>query len=341
MKRALLLLVVIALAGFAGAAWQIDRFLNSPINLAADSQTFEIAPGSPFTRVANDLEAAGVIDSALLLRLYARITDKAGSVQAGEYEIRADATPVDLIDQFIRGEVRLYSFTIIEGWNRWELLNALQANDHLDATLTDEDWASLLQELGAEESHPEGLFLPETYRFPRGASDRAILAQAYGLMKTTLAEEWENRSEKTKVDSPYAALILASIIEKETGRADERQRISGVFSRRLDIGMRLQTDPTIIYGIGADFNGDITRRDLRTDTPYNTYTRNGLPPTPIAMPGRDSIYAALNPAEGKEMYFVATGTGDGGHIFSETREEHEAAVQVYLQEQRRRLQGNP
>ena len=184
--------------------------------------------------------------------------------------------------------------------------------------------------LGNAQELCEGLFLPETYHFPRNTSDRKLLRQAYALMQTVLEQEWPQRAPDAPVKTPYEALILASIVEKETARADERQRIAGVFARRLDKRMRLQTDPTVIYGIGPEFNGNITRRDLRTDTPYNTYTRGGLPPTPIAMPGRDAIHAVLHPADGKELYFVATGLGDGSHKFSDTKAEHDAAVAEYL-----------
>ena len=196
----------------------------------------------------------------------------------------------------------------------------------------------MLSELGANTRLPEGLFLPETYRFPKGSSDRALLTQAYKHMQAALAEEWAGRDMTSPVSTPYEALVLASIVEKETARADERDKIAGVFARRLAKRMRLQTDPTVIYGIGPDFNGNLTRRDLRTDTPYNTYTRHGLPPTPIAMPGRAAIRAALHPATGEELFFVATGLGDGSHKFSNTKDEHDVAVREYLQrlrEQRR------
>ena len=268
----------------------------------------------------------------------ARWTGKAGTVQAGEYRIESGTTPVDLLRQFTSGGVRLYSFTIIEGWNHRDLLKALQAHPQVAASMTDEDWPPLLSELGADTRHPEGLFLPETYHFPKGTSDRALLTQAYEHMQAALGEEWPNRDATSPVKTPYEALVLASIVEKETARVDEREKIAGVFARRLSKRMRLQTDPTVIYGIGADFDGNLTRRDLRTDTPYNTYTRHGLPPTPIAMPGRAAVYAALHPAAGEELYFVATGLGDGSHQFSRTKDEHDAAVREYLRrlrEQRR------
>jgi UPF0755 protein len=327
------LLAALFLIG-AAALWQVDRFLNATVTVPEEGATFEIAPGTPFTRVSQRLAEQGIVSNPTLLRIYARVSGQAGSVHAGEYFIEPGTTTAGLLDQFTRGDVLLYSFTIVEGWNQWDLLRALHSHPQIDAQISEEDWPALLDELGAETSHPEGLFLPETYRFPRNTSDRTLLKQAYELMQAALSEEWPNRAEDAPVATPYEALILASIVEKETARADERQRIAGVFARRLDKRMRLQTDPTVIYGIGPEFNGNLTRRDLRTDTPYNTYTRGGLPPTPIAMPGRDAIRAALHPAPGNELYFVATGLGDGSHKFSRTKAEHDAAVAEYLRQLR-------
>ena len=333
MKKLLLILaaagIVLALLA-AVTAWRIDRFLTTPVTVAAEGQVFEISPGSSFTAVARKLVTEGYIDDARWYRVYARWSDRAGDIQAGEYRIEPGATPASLLEQFTSGAVQLYSFTIVEGWNHRDLLAALQANEAVEATLTEEDWPVLLGELGSEITHPEGLFLPETYRFPRGTTDRKVLTQAYGLMQEVLEAEWQARGEDPPVGTPYEALILASIVEKETALAEERPRIAGVFARRLDKRMRLQTDPTVIYGIGPAFNGNLTRRDLRTDTPYNTYTRGGLPPTPIAMPGQAAINAVLHPAEGSELYFVATGLGDGSHKFSNTKDEHDAAVAEYL-----------
>ena len=337
-KIALVLGVIVLIAGLGAALAfsHVSRVLDGPLTVPEEGAAFEIPPGSAFTEVSRRLEADGVLSDHRILTLYARWTGEANSVQAGEYLIEPGTTPRELLNIFTSGAVRLYSFTIVEGWNHREMLAALQAQPEIVVEMTADDWPALLAELGAEETWPEGLFLPETYRFPRGTSDRDLLGQAYGLMQSTLAEVWEGRTEATPVETPYEALILASIIEKETGRADERERISGVFARRLERRMRLQTDPTVIYGIGPDFNGNLTRRDLRTDTPYNTYTRHGLPPTPIAMPGKAAIEAALNPAEGDELFFVATGLADGSHTFSVTMEEHNAAVQEYL----RRLREN-
>ena len=334
MKRLVIVLAVLAglaVTVAAVGAWQVGRFLNTPLVLPEEGADFEIPPGTPFSLVSRQLAEAGIVSKPMILRGYARFTGTAGRVQAGEYHIAQGTTPSELLEQFTSGNVVLYSFTIVEGWNQWDLLRAMQAHPQIDARMTEEDWPALLAELGAETTHPEGMFLPETYRFPRNTSDSALLKQAFALMQQTLDEEWQSRALDAPVATPYEALILASIVEKETARADERAKIAGVFARRLDKRMRLQTDPTVIYGIGPAFNGNLTRRDLRTDTPYNTYTRGGLPPTPIAMPGRDAIRAALHPEQGSELYFVATGLDDGSHAFSTTKAEHDAAVAEYLQ----------
>ena len=344
MKSVLLVavaLLIISIVGVSIAAVRINNFLDMPVLLDDGGASFSIASGTSFGGVAAALQQQGIISNATMLRFYGRWTGQAERVQAGDYFIASGSSPRQILDQFTSGDVQLYSFTIIEGWNRWDLLRELHADPHIDATMADEDWPALLQELGAENTHPEGLFLPETYHFPNNTSDRAVLKQAYDLLQKTLAEEWAARSESSVIESPYEALILASIIEKETARADERQRIAGVFTRRLIKRMRLQTDPTVIYGIGRDFNGNLTRKDLQTPTPYNTYTRHGLPPTPIAMSGRAAIHAALHPADGEELYFVATGNGDGSHKFSVSKEEHDDAVAAYLRQLRsERLQGN-
>ncbi|MEL7186702.1 MAG: endolytic transglycosylase MltG, partial [Pseudomonadota bacterium] len=302
--------------------------------LTDEGLEFKIPPGSSFTRVANDLISAGAIEEDRWFKLYVRYTEQGGDIQAGEYQLAAGTTPLQALAKFTSGDVRLHSFTIVEGWNHRELLAAMHASETIQASMTNEDWPALLESLGAETTHPEGLFLPETYRFPGGTTDRQLLRQAFDLMQSTLDEEWQVRSAETPVDSPYEALILASIVEKETARADERPLIAGVLARRIEQRMRLQMDPTVIYGIGPSFNGNLTRKDLRTDTPYNTYTRHGLPPTPIAMPGRAAINAVLNPADGTELYFVATGLPDGSHKFSTTKAEHDAAVAEYLRQLR-------
>ncbi len=339
MKRIVLIgaIAVLVVAAAAGAGvWQANRFMAKPVSLPDDGVLFEISPGSSFAAVTGKLVDAGMIEDDFWLRLHARLTGDAGGIQAGEYFIEAGATPRMLLEQFTQGGVHLHSFTIVEGWNQRDLLQGLQANEAIVASMTDEDWPALLEELGAPVTHPEGLFLPETYRFPRNTTDRKLLSQAYALMQKVLDEEWQKRGEDAPVKTAYEALILASIVEKETARADERPRIAGVFARRLAKGMRLQTDPTVIYGIGPAFDGNLTRKHLQTDTPYNTYRRAGLPPTPIAMPGRAAINAVLHPAEGEELYFVATGLDDGSHKFSATKAEHDAAVAEYLRRLRKK-----
>jgi UPF0755 protein len=300
---------------------------------------FTISPGTPFSGVCNDLADRDVISRPFVLRWYARITRKAGAVQAGEYRIEPGTTSRELLNAFLVGNVQLHAFTIVEGWNFRELLAAMAANEAIVTTLDREDVPRLLDDIGSQYGHPEGLFLPETYKFPRGTRDVNVLRQAHNHMLSALAQEWDAREPTVPFSDPYEALILASIVEKETARDDERARIAGVFVRRLEQRMRLQTDPTVIYGIGPDFNGNLTRSDLRTDSPYNTYTRGGLPPTPIAMPGRRAIHAVLHPAPGSELYFVATGAGDGSHRFSTTKEQHDIAVREFLARQRANRQA--
>lgn len=330
------LLIGALLAALVGAFGygQLQRWLDTPLNVPVGGVEFEIPQGSALSTVSRRLAAEGILDHPTLFTWYARVGGKASAVQAGAYFVEPGISPAGLLQKFISGAVQLHSFTIIEGWTFRDLLGALALDENVVSTLNYEDWPALLESLEAAEGHPEGLFLPETYRFPARTTDVQLLRQAYALMQETLRGAWPSRAEDLPLQSPYEALILASIVEKETGRADERARIAGVFVRRLQMGMRLQTDPTVIYGIGVNFNGDLTRRDLRTDTPYNTYTRGGLPPTPIALPGRAAIEAALHPAPGNALYFVATGLGDGSHRFSATREEHEAAVREYLARQR-------
>ncbi len=310
--------------------WQAVRFLDAPVAVPGPNLTYDIPPGTPFAVVSNDLGERGIISHPRLFRWYARLTGDANKVHAGEYVIEGGITPPELLRKFVTGDVRLHSFTIVEGWTYRELLGGLRRHAAITKTLADDDWPELLRSLGSEATHPEGLFLPETYRFAKGTTDSEVLRRAYDMMRRALDEEWENRVADLPLANPYEALILASIVERETAREDERARIAGVFVRRLQKGMRLQTDPTVIYGIGPGFDGNLTRRDLQTSTPYNTYTQEGLPPTPIALPGRAAIHAALNPAPGAELYFVATGLPDGSHRFSATRAEHDVAVAEYL-----------
>jgi len=329
---AVLLALSAVAAGFA--AYKGMRFLNEPVAMTDESLTFEIRPGSSFSTISRDLAEQGILERPQLFNWYARISGKASEARAGEYQIDAGSTPLQILDKIVSGAVRLHSFTIVEGWNFRELVTALSQHPAVVGTITDEDGPAILSEFAAPYGHPEGLFLPETYRFPKGTRDVEVLRQAYDLMQQALAEEWQDRAQGLPIGTPYEALVLASIIEKETARADERPRIAGVFVRRLEQRMRLQTDPTVIYGIGKSFDGNLTRRHLQTDTPYNTYTRGGLPPTPIAMPGRAAINAALRPAQDSALFFVATGLGDGSHKFSDTKEQHDAAVREYLARQK-------
>ena len=333
MKRFALTAIGLAAAAAVLAAVRVNAWLDDSLPLVADT-VFEIPAGSSFSSVSRALAGADILDRPRLFSWYARLSGKAERIHAGEYRIATGATPRELLDQFVAGDVLLYSFTIVEGWTTRELIEALDDHPAIETTMEYEDWPALLERLGADYEHPEGLFLPETYRFAKGTTDVQLLTQAYGLLEAALSEEWSARQADLPLTSPYEALTLASIIEKETALAAERPRIAGVFVRRLRQGMRLQTDPTVIYGLGDEFDGNLTRRHLRTDTPYNTYTRRGLPPGPIALPGRAAINAALHPADGNELFFVATGLGDGSHKFSTTIEEHEAAVREFLARER-------
>ncbi|OQX34605.1 MAG: aminodeoxychorismate lyase, partial [Candidatus Sedimenticola endophacoides] len=245
----------------------------------------------------------------------------------GEYDIPHGTTPETLIALLVSGRVKSYSLTVIEGWTFSQLLELLAGEEAIRQTFEGVGPAEIMQRIGHPEEHPEGRFLADTYHFPRGTTDLAFLKRAYQAQADLLASEWQRRDPELPLDAPYAALIFASIIEKETGVASERARIAGVFVRRLRKGMKLQTDPTVIYGMGKRYNGNIRKRDLLEDTPYNTYVHRGLPPTPIALPGADAIHAALHPSDGKALYFVAKGNGE--HHFSATLEEHNRAVRKY------------
>lgn len=332
--KSLLAALVAAVAVVTVVGAQYVQFLRTPLQVPEAGSRLEIAVGTPFSRVSDELAERGILSHPTFFRIHARLSGKAGSIHAGEYDLEEGVTPVTLLEKLVSGEVRLYSFTIVEGWTFKELMSAIQSDPVIETTLVYEDWPALLESLGSEFEHPEGLFLPETYRFPRGTTDVGLLRQAHGLLNRVLDDAWDRRANELPLRSPYEALILASIVEKETALASERPKIAGVFVRRLLAGMRLQTDPTVIYGLGDEFDGNLTRRHLRTDTPYNTYTRGGLPPTPIALPGKDAIEAALNPEDGSELYFVATGLGDGSHKFSDTKEQHDQAVREFLARQR-------
>lgn len=332
-RKLILILPLLLAAALVVALSQYQRWHEAPLPIAAQGTLIEVPQGVPLDRLAERLEAEGVIEHAWDLKLLARLRGDAARVQAGEYELEPGMTLDDLLDKLVAGRVRLYSFTIVEGTTFAEMLAQLQAHPAIRATLTDTSPEAVAERLGLPNAHPEGWFLPETYHFPRGTSDAQFLRRAHRAMREVLEEAWARRAADLPVASPYEALILASIIEKETAVDSERTTIAGVFARRLERGMRLQTDPTVIYGLGEDYDGDIRYRDLRRDTPYNTYTRKGLPPTPIALPGRESVFAAVNPKPGDELYFVARGPGRE-HIFSATLEEHNRAVREYQSRRR-------
>lgn len=337
--RALALLLI--LSGIAAGLVVADyvRFMNDPMEQPEGADdVLNVEGGTSMRRLAEDLADTGWIDRPLYFRLSARVNDIATRIQAGEYRLEAGESPRRLLTRLVDGDVIRYRLAIINGWTFEQMRRAVESHEAVEVTLDDVADEDIMERLGRPEEHPEGWFYPDTYTFERGTSDLELYRRAHRRMERILAEEWDRRSAAAPVESPYEALILASIIERETGIATERARVAGVFAERLDIGMRLQTDPTVIYGLGDDYEGRLRYRHLREDTPYNTYTRAGLPPTPISLPGQPSLHAALNPDRRGELYFVAT--GDGGHKFSETLEEHnEAVIEYQLHGEAKRLRG--
>ncbi len=312
----------------AAMFYDYQRFLQAPLTGIDTPLQYEVAPGSGLITVARELEGLGHLDRPRYLVWHARFRGRADNIQAGEYLLTPGMTPVDLLRKLETGDVIHYALTIPEGWTFRQMLRAIRGHDKIRRAIDNPDDDAIMAAIGAPGEHPEGRFFPDTYHFIAGTSDLALLRQAYQAMAQRLTQEWEQRSVGLPVGTPYEALILASLIEKETGVPEERYRIAGVFARRLEAGMRLQTDPTVIYGLGDQYDGRITRNDLRTDTPYNTYTRRGLPPTPIALPGAASLHAALHPEPGEELFFVSR--GDGTHYFSVTLDEHQRAVGKYI-----------
>jgi UPF0755 protein len=311
-------------------AWgwmEYEGFINRSLTLPEEGINYTLHPGMTVRSLAADLQHRGMLDKPLLLRAVARLQGSASKLKAGEYFLPAGTTPPKLLEILSSSQVVQYSLTIIEGWTFKQMMAAVRDNPVLGQTLREVPNDQVMHHLGLADLHPEGRFYPDTYHFPRGTTDSAFLKRAYKRMEGVLQQAWQQRKEGLPLNSPYEALILASIIERETGLAEERGRIAGVFTRRLQRGMLLQTDPTVIYGMGERYDGNIRKRDLIRDTPYNTYRRKGLTPTPIAMPSAASIHAALNPEAGKFLYFVAT--GDGGHYFSSSLEEHNKAVRKY------------
>ena len=321
---ALLLLSVVA----AAYVWnQYRSFVDTPLLIPEQGFNLQVARGASVRAVIGELQQKGMTRADWRWRILTRL--QPSTIKAGEYALNAGLKPPALLKLLASGEVISYRFTIIEGWTYRQLLEALGRDPVLEKTIPELDGDErVLAAAGVEVEHPEGWFLPETYQFVRGDSDVDILARAHSGMVTELENAWSGRAEDLPLESAYELLILASIVEKESGLEEERADIAGVFMRRLQQGWRLETDPTVIYGIGESYDGDIRRRDLDTDTPYNTYTRFGLPPTPIAMPGPSALQAVAAPADGTAMFFVASGTG--GHVFSDTLDEHNAAVRKML-----------
>lgn len=325
-KGLLAIAVVVALLGAVVIGWQFYSLKSKPLALT-EPQLFEVKPGASLGQVANGLQARGLISYPRYLTIWGRLRGAAGQLHVGEYRIEPGMTALDLLDRMVKGQVIQYSLTVVEGWTFKQMMEAIRSNSKLQQTLAGLSDGEIMAKLGHPDEHPEGRFYPDTYNFPSGMSDADFLKRAYDAMSARLEQEWSQRGKELPYKSAYEALTMASIIERETAVAAERDEIAGVFVRRLQQGMKLQTDPTVIYGMGDHYDGNIRRSDLLTDTPYNTYTRYGLPPTPIAMPSGEAIHAALHPVEGRSLYFVAR--GDGTHYFSATLAEHEQAVRIY------------
>lgn len=330
MKNILATLVILGIVGggiaWAGWSWY-QAFLAQPAVLEQETELFRVPQGATLRDVAHGLADRRWISSRFLFTMLAYQTNQQEAIKAGEYAIADGTLPADLLKQITSGKSVQFPVTMIPGITFREAVKRVSDSDVFDIELSDASTEELMQRIGIEDDHPEGWLFPDTYLFDRGTSDIEILSRAHRRMREVLEEEWAKRDQELPLETPYQALTLASIVEKETGLASERPQIAGVFVRRLQKGMKLQTDPTVIYGMGEDFDGDIRRDDLTRPTPYNTYVIQGLPPTPIALPGREAINAVLHPAHGDALYFVAR--GDGSHHFSATLDEHNCAVRHY------------
>ncbi|WP_377705010.1 endolytic transglycosylase MltG [Pseudoduganella sp. UC29_71] len=322
-KKTMVLGLLVAVAAGGGFAW----WAGQPIITEEPAIDFTIVPGSGAHAAGQQIAEAGVPIQPLLFNLLARFTQKSSKLKAGAYELKPGTTPLRLIDQLVRGEFAQEQLTIIEGWTFRQMRQAVAAHKglkHDTIALSDTELMALVS---PEFKAPEGLFFPDTYLFAKGSSELAIFRQAHAMLIAKLSEAWEKRDPNLPYKNPYEALTMASIVEKETGQKSERNMIAGVFVNRLRLGMLLQTDPTVIYGMGAKYDGKIRKKDLETDTPYNTYTRAGLPPTPIALPGVQSLTAALAPAKTAALYFVSRGNGTSQ--FSDNLTDHNRAVNQY------------
>jgi UPF0755 protein len=337
-RLGLVFCVLLLGSGAAAVVWFGVRSLDEPLRVAAPVR-FKVIPGASFARVAAELAAQGVIANPRAWVVFARYSHLAPAVKAGEYEIQPGTTPRELLTKMVNGQVLLHSFTIVDGWRVQDMLGALRRNPDIAATLADKA-PNLMEKLGLTGIDPEGQFLPETYRFVGGATDIDLLRQAHTALVRELDSAWMDRDPDLPLQDSYELLIMASIVEKESGLPQELRLIAGLYLHRLAIGMRLQADPTVIYGLGDRYDGDIRTVDLRTDGPYNTYTRIGLPPTPIALAGAAAIRATAHPDKTDAIYFVASAKGDGSHVFSSTLQQHNAAVASYLAHQRQKAAGD-
>lgn len=320
------------------AFWQQNNALQQPLNLTQE-QLLDVPSGASPTGVLNRLQADGVIKDAFWLRLYWRFNLAGQSLHSGEYRMTPGMDAKSLLALWQKGEVVQYSLTLVEGWNFRQVRAALAKQAKLEQTLTNLSDSELMARIGHPNVFPEGRFFPDTYRYVRGMTDVELLKQAYNRLDDVLKDEWDKRAADVPYADPYQALIMASLVEKETGVPQERGQIAGVFVRRLQQGMLLQTDPTVIYGLGERYNGKITRAFLKEATPYNTYVISGLPPTPISMVGREAIHAAMNPVPGNSLYFVAR--GDGSHVFSADLDAHNAAVKEFQLKRRADYRSSP
>jgi len=339
-KFLLLLEIGLILAGLAlgWSAWKVHSALEQPLHVEQE-RMLEVPNGTTPNRMFYRMQTDGLLDDAVWLRLYWRFNMAGTPLHTGEYRLTPGMTVNQLFDAWRRGDVVQYNLTLVEGWTFRQVRAAVAKHEKITQTLDGLSDAEVMDKLGHSGVFPEGRFFPDTYRFVRGMSDVEFLQQAYMRLEQVLAKEWAERATELPYRDPYQALIMASLVEKETGIPQERAQIAGVFVRRLRLGMMLQTDPTVIYGMGERYNGKITRADLREPTPYNTYTISGLPPTPIAIVGREAIHAALNPANGTSLYFVAR--GDGSHVFSDDLDNHNSAVREYQLKRRSDYRSSP
>ncbi|MDH5423716.1 MAG: endolytic transglycosylase MltG [Gammaproteobacteria bacterium] len=335
-KSKIKLLISLTIIVMLYFVWDSYRFMQTAMNLPESGLNYTFQRGSSASHLLRELSSKKIISHPFYFKLWGKLSGKSKKLQAGEYVFEKGLTPFQLLNKMDKGEVKLYAFSIIEGWNFKQLLQAVQSDKNLVHKLAKNiSNESVMHSLGYAGIHPEGRFFPDTYHYPVGTTDIQFLKRAYQQMEQHLQKEWDNRESGLPLKNAYEALTLASIVEKESAEPSERPVIAGVFVNRLFKNMRLQTDPTVIYGLGDAYKGDIRFRHLREDTPYNTYTRKGLPPTPIAMPGLESIRAALNPQATEYLYFVATGEG-GRHYFSSTNDEHQRAVTKYQRYKRKK-----